>query len=43
MQQTAIKQFIELPWEYGMDKEYGGLYYFLDSGNSLAHAHINFM
>ena len=32
LQQIAIKQFIEIPWEYGWDKEYGGLYYFLDTG-----------
>ena len=27
---TAIKQFIEMPYGYGWDKEYSGLYYFLD-------------
>ncbi len=32
LQRTAIEQFIELPYSYGWDKEYGGLYYFLDTG-----------
>lgn len=29
--ETAIRQFIEIPWSYGWDKEFGGFYYFLDS------------
>ena len=31
LQDTAIKQFIKIPLEYGWDKEHGGLYYYLDS------------
>ena len=30
LRDTAIKQFIEMPIEYGWDKQYGGLYYFMD-------------
>ncbi len=31
LKDRAIKQFIDTPYEYGLDKEHGGLYYFLDS------------
>jgi N-acylglucosamine 2-epimerase len=34
LKDAAIKQFIEKPFEYGWDKEYGGLYYFLDKENN---------
>lgn len=27
---TAIRNFVELPYQYGWDKEHGGLFYFLD-------------
>lgn len=27
---TAIKQFIEMPYHYGWDKQFDGLYYYLD-------------
>ncbi|XP_023812865.1 N-acylglucosamine 2-epimerase isoform X1 [Oryzias latipes] len=30
IQKTAIEKFIELPLEYGWDREHGGLFYFLD-------------
>lgn len=32
LQDTALKQFIVLPWQYGWDKEHGGFYYYLDTG-----------
>ena len=31
----AIKYFIETPFEYGWDKTYGGIYYFLDAGKCI--------
>ena len=31
LQSKAIKRFIEVPYAYGQDKEFGGLYYFLDT------------
>ncbi len=31
LREKAIKQFIEAPYEYGLDTEHGGIYYFLDS------------
>ena len=31
LRDKAIKQFIEAPYAYGLDKEFGGLYYFLDT------------
>lgn len=30
LKQTAIQSFMERPFEYGWDKQHGGLYYFLD-------------
>ena len=30
MQAAAIEKFIEQPYAYGLDREYGGLFYFLD-------------
>lgn len=30
LQRTAINKFVELPYQYGWDKEHGGLFYFLD-------------
>lgn len=30
LQRTAIDKFVELPYQYGWDKEHGGLFYFLD-------------
>lgn len=30
LQKTAIDKFVELPYQYGWDKEHGGLFYFLD-------------
>ncbi|KAM9342092.1 N-acylglucosamine 2-epimerase isoform 2-T3 [Pholidichthys leucotaenia] len=30
LQKAAISKFVELPYEYGWDKEHGGLFYFLD-------------
>lgn len=30
LQRTAIDKFVELPYQYGWDKEHGGLLYFLD-------------
>lgn len=30
LKQTAIRSFMERPFEYGWDKQHGGLYYFLD-------------
>ncbi|XP_003454289.2 N-acylglucosamine 2-epimerase isoform X2 [Oreochromis niloticus] len=30
IQRTAIRNFVELPYQYGWDKEHGGLFYFLD-------------
>ncbi len=30
LRKTAINKFVELPYEYGWDKEHGGLFYFLD-------------
>lgn len=32
LRQTAIKQFIEMPWLYGWDPGHNGLLYFLDTG-----------
>ncbi|XP_061648583.1 N-acylglucosamine 2-epimerase isoform X1 [Phyllopteryx taeniolatus] len=31
LQETAINKFVELPFQYGWDKEHGGLFYFLDA------------
>lgn len=30
LQRTAIDKFVELPYQYGWDKDHGGLFYFLD-------------
>ncbi len=30
LQRTAIDKFVELPYQYGWDKEHGGLFSFLD-------------
>ncbi|XP_049608102.1 N-acylglucosamine 2-epimerase [Syngnathus scovelli] len=30
LQEKAINKFVELPFEYGWDKQHGGLFYFLD-------------
>lgn len=32
MQAAAIEKFIEQPYAYGLDREHGGLFYFLDVG-----------
>lgn len=32
LQTIAIEQFIEEPYAYGLDREHGGLFYFLDVG-----------
>lgn len=30
LQRIAIDKFVELPYQYGWDKDHGGLFYFLD-------------
>ena len=31
LRQVAIEHFIEMPWSYGWDKNFGGFFYFLDT------------
>ena len=37
MRDKAIEMFIEIPWDYGWDKEHNGFFYFLDTGTIKAY------
>ena len=37
LRDKAIEMFIEIPWDYGWDKEHNGFFYFLDTGTIKAY------